>query len=151
LDRTLRIPHDYHVFDTAAQKTILFTSANNADYSFYKSRNIDIHIVDETDNKLDLEKVLNILADQYNITTLYCEGGAGVHGSLHDHGWIDQVHIYIGAKIIGGINAPGCIGGHGIELMNQATRLKIRDIRQFGEDIRLCAGIEGVAAYARSL
>ena len=149
LDRTLRIPHDYHVFDTANQKSILFTSVKDADFSFYKSRNIDVHIIDESSNHLDILKVLNILADQYNITTLYCEGGAGLHGSLHDQQLIDQVHIYIGAKLIGGMNAAGCIGGRGIELMNQATELKIRDIRQIGNDIRLCAGIEGVAAYAR--
>ncbi len=141
LDRTLRIPHDYHVFDTTYQKTILFTSRQNTDISFYQSKNIDIHIVSEKNNKLDIIEILNILADQYNLTTLYCEGGAGLHGTLHDLKLIDQVHIYMGSKLIGGVNAAGCIGGQGIDIMNHATQMDFDDVTRLGDDIRISGRI----------
>ena len=139
LDRTLRIPKNYRIWNTKFQKTLLFTSAknieNNSDLSFYTNNGVDVHPIDENNSILDLEQVLQILADNYSITTLYCEGGNRLHGALHDMGAIDQVDIYIAPKIVGGNNAFGCVGGNGIEWMDDATQLKIRDVQRIGPDI----------------
>lgn len=143
LDRNLRIPLDFNVFDTSRQKTILFTSTKNHDFSKYTDLGVTVETVNENVNGtgLDLMQVLSVLADKYTFTTLYCEGGASLHGSLHDLNVIDQVHIYIAPKIIGGSESRGCIFGNGIGNMSDATQFSFLDIKRIGDDIRLSARI----------
>ena len=139
LDRNLRIPLDFHVFETQKQKTILFTSNILTDTTRYTDLGIDVEHAPENAscNGLDLSVVLSILAEKYLITTLYCEGGAAFHGALNDLGFIDQVHVYIAPKIIGGEHAHGGIGGLGIEQMADARTFKLDEVKQLGEDIKL--------------
>ena len=137
LDRTLRLPLDSRVFDTSAQATILFTARQDADLTPYTARGVKVEYANLKDGKLNITEVLRILATQYKMTTLYCEGGAELHGTLFDHGFVDQVHIYMAPKLIGGHNARGCIGGLGVEQMAQAHTFNFEDIKQLGNDIRL--------------
>ncbi|MBQ9394802.1 MAG: bifunctional diaminohydroxyphosphoribosylaminopyrimidine deaminase/5-amino-6-(5-phosphoribosylamino)uracil reductase RibD [Proteobacteria bacterium] len=137
LDRTLRIPLSHHVFKTDEQKTILFTSRKDADTSAYEARNVAVELVDGDDKGLDLDAVMRCLAKKYMMTTLYCEGGAALHGSLLDHGVIDQIHLYMAPKIIGGEAARGCIAGLGIEKMADALEFCFSDIQTLGNDIRI--------------
>lgn len=143
LDRNLRIPLDFHVFDTAKQKTILFTSNCHQEFSRYTDLGIDVETVDENGSGLDLMQVFSILADKYIFTTLYCEGGASLHGSLHDLNVIDQIHLYIAPKMIGGVESRGCVYGHGIEMMSDATQFRFVDVKQLGDDIRLTGRFNG--------
>ena len=144
LDRNLRIPFDFHVFDTTQQKTLLFTSSIHHDFSKYIDLGISVETVNENENHtgLDLMQILSILSDKYLITTLYCEGGASLHGSLHDLKVIDQMHLYIAPKLIGSSESRGCVYGHGIDTMSDATQFKFVEMKQLGEDIRITARIE---------
>ncbi len=141
LDRTLRLPLNLRVFDTSQQKTILFTAKKDADFTPYLDRNIPVECVDEDNGKLDLVQVMHCLAQKYAMTTLYCEGGAALHGDLLDHNLIDQVHIYIAPKIIGGLNARGCIAGSGIDKMADALEFTPEDIQKLGRDFRISGRI----------
>ena len=140
LDRNLRIPLDASVFNTQSQKTILFTSQNSS-FEAYRERNVIVEIVNENPehNGLDLMQILSVLADKYTITTLYCEGGASLHGALHDLGVIDQMHIYMAPVIIGSSEARGCVYGKGIDLMSDASEYHFKEMCMLGKDIKLSA------------
>jgi len=57
------------------------------------------------------------------ITNLLVEGGSDVLGALLDADAIDEVHAFIGPKLIGGSTAPSAFAGAGIQQMCDATRL----------------------------
>lgn len=139
LDRTLRVPLTHRVFDTSSQRTILFTA--RTDVAAWLERGVEVENVACDAHGLDLREVLRRLATKYLITTLYCEGGATLHGALFDLGLVDQVHAYIAPKLTGGDQARGCIGGAGVELMSQAHRLEHLEIRPLGDDFRMAGRI----------
>ena len=147
LDRKLRIPLDARVFDTTAQKTILFTSRRDADMSPWAARGVQVEFVSEVEQGLDLREVLHILAVRYLMTTLYCEGGARLHGSLFDLGLIDQVHVYMAPKLTGGADAAGCIGGLGVGAMADAPAFEFDSVVRLGKDVRLSGRIHGQKAF----
>lgn len=58
------------------------------------------------------------------ITTLLVEGGGLVMGSLFDARMIDEVHVFIAPKLIGGEKAAAAIAGIGLPEMVDALQLK---------------------------
>lgn len=137
LDRNLRIPLSHNVFNTEHQKTILFTNRKDIDMREYEERNVAIEEVEADEKGIDIEAVLHRLAKKYMMTTLYCEGGASLHGTMLEHRFIDQIHLYMAPKIIGGELSRGCIAGLGIEKMADALSFRFSDIQTLGNDIRI--------------
>lgn len=69
------------------------------------------------------------------LTNLLVEGGAGILGSLHDGGLIDEVWAFVAPKLLGGDGAPAAIGGLGSTVVDGAPRLVVEDVATIGEDI----------------
>ncbi len=83
------------------------------------------------------------------LTNVLVEGGGRLTGSLLDAGQIDEVHVFIAPKLIGGADAPSPIAGRGIQEMSQALQLESIQLEQFGTDIYLrgrVAGTEKISA-----
>ena len=68
------------------------------------------------------------------MTNILVEGGSHLLGSLVDAGQIDEVHVFIAPKLIGGQDAPGAIGGTGLDLMKSALALASPQFEQCGND-----------------
>ncbi|MDO4558362.1 MAG: bifunctional diaminohydroxyphosphoribosylaminopyrimidine deaminase/5-amino-6-(5-phosphoribosylamino)uracil reductase RibD [Planctomycetia bacterium] len=58
------------------------------------------------------------------MTNVFVEGGGRLLGGLFDARQIDEVHIFIAPKMVGGEAAPNPIDGEGIALMEAATTLE---------------------------
>jgi diaminohydroxyphosphoribosylaminopyrimidine deaminase/5-amino-6-(5-phosphoribosylamino)uracil reductase len=69
------------------------------------------------------------------MTNVLVEGGGGLLGSLLDAGQLDEVHVFIAPKLIGGWAATSPIGGHGVEEISQALALENPDLQQVGTDV----------------
>lgn len=85
-----------------------------------------------------LESLLAHLASQ-GMTNLLVEGGGGILGALNDLGQIDEVHAFIGPKLIGGVGAINPLGGSGQSKMQEATPLEIQKLQQLDDDIYVIA------------
>ena len=151
VDRQLRIPLSAKVFDTSAQKTVLFTCASNAPFTPYEAKGVAVECVELAPNtqncdnaapRLDLAQIFARLVERYAITTLYCEGGATLLGQLRDEDVVDSCHIYIAPKLIGGATARPAIAGLGAETMQQAQTFHFEPPQILGNDIRLTAFID---------
>jgi diaminohydroxyphosphoribosylaminopyrimidine deaminase/5-amino-6-(5-phosphoribosylamino)uracil reductase len=57
-------------------------------------------------------------------TNILVEGGSRLLGSLFDLQAIDEVHVFIAPKLVGGELAQSPIGGAGLATMGDATRLR---------------------------
>jgi diaminohydroxyphosphoribosylaminopyrimidine deaminase/5-amino-6-(5-phosphoribosylamino)uracil reductase len=59
---------------------------------------------------------------------------------------IDEVHVFIAAKLSGGQAAPSPIGGEGIDRMAEALPLNDVQVQHVGADLYLTGRIEGRAS-----
>jgi 2,5-diamino-6-(ribosylamino)-4(3H)-pyrimidinone 5'-phosphate reductase len=62
--------------------------------------------------EVDLKKLLYLLW-QRGVTRLMVEGGATLNWSLVSQGLVDEIYIYLGNIIIGGVHAPTLVDGTG--------------------------------------
>ena len=69
------------------------------------------------------------------LTNVLVEGGSQLLGSLHDAGQIDEVHVFIAPRIIGGDKATPAIGALGVERLALATMLDRPRIEPSGDDV----------------
>jgi diaminohydroxyphosphoribosylaminopyrimidine deaminase/5-amino-6-(5-phosphoribosylamino)uracil reductase len=72
------------------------------------------------------------------MTNVLVEGGSTLLGTLFDARLVDEVHVFIAPKIIGGHAAATPVAGEGLELMSQAQKLCQVRGRQVEEDFYLC-------------
>jgi diaminohydroxyphosphoribosylaminopyrimidine deaminase/5-amino-6-(5-phosphoribosylamino)uracil reductase len=76
------------------------------------------------------------------ILSLLVEGGGEVHASFLAEGLVDMVHAYVAPKLIGGREAPGPVGGKGVEHLADALRLRDIDMARLGDDILISGYVD---------
>jgi diaminohydroxyphosphoribosylaminopyrimidine deaminase/5-amino-6-(5-phosphoribosylamino)uracil reductase len=69
------------------------------------------------------------------ILSLLVEGGSAVHASFISQGLVDKVYAYIAPRLIGGREAPGPLGGAGVERLAEAIPLRELDATRLGPDL----------------
>lgn len=76
------------------------------------------------------------------MTNVLVEGGAQVLGNLFDAQLIDEVHVFIAPKLLGGQQAPSPIGGMGLDSMAMAQRIAWAKVEQVDGDVYVQGRIE---------
>jgi diaminohydroxyphosphoribosylaminopyrimidine deaminase/5-amino-6-(5-phosphoribosylamino)uracil reductase len=71
------------------------------------------------------------------MTNVLVEGGANVLGSFFDARAVDEVHVFIAPKIVGGVAALGPVFGQGVERIADALQLAAWEFERIGDDILL--------------
>ena len=81
-----------------------------------------------------LDDLLRQLARR-GLTNVLVEGGGALLGSLLDLNQVDEAHVFIAPKIVGGKQAITPIGGDGYATMDLARKLTAPAIRQIDNDV----------------
>jgi diaminohydroxyphosphoribosylaminopyrimidine deaminase/5-amino-6-(5-phosphoribosylamino)uracil reductase len=71
------------------------------------------------------------------MTNVLVEGGAALLGSFLDAGAIDEVHVFIAPRLIGGVEAKGPIGGLGVATLAEALTFSEWASERVGENLLL--------------
>ncbi|MBC8352709.1 MAG: bifunctional diaminohydroxyphosphoribosylaminopyrimidine deaminase/5-amino-6-(5-phosphoribosylamino)uracil reductase RibD [Planctomycetes bacterium] len=89
------------------------------------------------DGTTPAERLRNLLADlgQRRMTNVLVEGGATLLGTLRDADAIDEAHVFIAPKIVGGANALSPIGGSGLEIISNTKPLADWTVTELDGDI----------------
>jgi len=135
LDANLKIPSNARVLGKEANTIIVTT--NNAPMSKMESlrkQGIDVLVLDGSESKINLRKLIKELAKE-EITSVLIEGGGEVIGSAFDEGIVDKVLLFIAPKIIGGNGSN--IGGNGVDNISKAIDLERVEMKRVGEDFLL--------------
>ncbi|MBE1554278.1 bifunctional diaminohydroxyphosphoribosylaminopyrimidine deaminase/5-amino-6-(5-phosphoribosylamino)uracil reductase RibD [Sporosarcina limicola] len=135
LDRYLRTPKTANIVTDGAVETIIFTlDSDKSRTVFFEHPFVSIERISET--APFLEEVLNHLARR-GIMTLFVEGGSRVHSSFINAGLADELYLYMAPKLIG--NGSSLFIDEKRNLMADSESLRLLDVRQIGEDVRLHA------------
>lgn len=83
------------------------------------------------------ERLLQLLDElgRRRLTNVLVEGGARVLGGLFDARQIDEVHVFIAPKLIGGERALSPIGGAGLDRVPELPQLVDRKVEMIGDDV----------------
>jgi diaminohydroxyphosphoribosylaminopyrimidine deaminase / 5-amino-6-(5-phosphoribosylamino)uracil reductase len=68
-------------------------------------------------------------------TNVLVEGGARLLGSFFDGRHVDEIHVFAGAKIIGGTHAPSPVAGLGRAQLAHAHDVDSLTMRQLGDNV----------------
>ena len=93
------------------------------------------------DGRVRLAPLLDELGRR-GILSLLVEGGSEVHGSFFAEGLVDKVLAYMAPRLIGGRDAPGAIGGRGIERLVETVQLRELDTTRLGADILITGYVD---------
>ncbi len=150
LDRQARLPLDSRLVQTAAETPVLIATGPNADagrLAALSNSGCEIWRGDSAD-PLQLWQDLLSEMGRRQWTNVLVEGGSRVLGTCFDAETVDEVHVFIATKIIGGQTAPPAVGGTGLAMMAQARPLRQLRYSQLGDDLYVTGRVAAKTATA---
>ena len=139
LDARARLSLDSQLVRTLDQAPLLVACCPEASEDAVerlKTAGVEVLVVPagvET-GRVDLAAVLAELGRR-RMTNLLVEGGSEVLGAFADADLIDEAHVFLAAKIIGGRNALGAVGGQGNEQVPTQPTLVPLELRELEGDV----------------
>ncbi len=122
---------------TAHEVPLLLAFGSNVpekERQFWKSKGAEVFISDASTHKERLVLFLEELAKR-GVTNLLVEGGGTLLGHLFDMEMLDEVHVFITPKLVGGANAVVPLAGLGLETMDNAASVTHYTMETIGSDI----------------
>jgi diaminohydroxyphosphoribosylaminopyrimidine deaminase / 5-amino-6-(5-phosphoribosylamino)uracil reductase len=93
------------------------------------------------EGRVSLPALLDELGKR-GVLSLLVEGGGELHAAFFADRLVDKVHAYVAPLLIGGRDAPGPLGGQGIERLPDAIRLRNFDMGRLGDDILITGYVD---------
>ncbi len=137
LDSSGQLPLDCQLLQTLEQGPLLVAVGPHADETQLRqlrSAGCEVWQASASERSRRCRELLTELA-QRGMTNLLVEGGAGVLGAFFDADLIDECHLFLGPKLVGGENALGPIGGQGRPRMQLAGQLQHLTFEVLGDDL----------------
>eukprot|EP00913_Durusdinium_trenchii_P023325 g21903.t1 len=141
VDSRARLPVDSQLVRTAGEiPTLLATStaADSAQLKELEAHGVEILALplpgDEGAPRVDLNGLLRTLGER-TMTHVLVEGGGGLLGSLFDDNLVDEVHVFVAPKIVGGSNAVSPVAGTGRAQISELSDLDSPEIQTPGGDV----------------
>ena len=119
---------------------ILTSPESVTDADLYPQKNVEVKGCAMHGGSVDLRAVLEELGRR-EINNLMLEAGARLSGSMLAQGLVDELVVYMAPDLLGDASR-GMFGIPGIETMQDKQRLRFREVRQIGRDVRLVLDVE---------
>lgn len=142
LDARARLPISSQLVRTARETPTLVVVGEAADSAAHDAlRNSGCKVLTVPTTPAGVPDVSTLMREfgRRRWTNVLVEGGAAVLGSFAEAGLLDELHVFIALKIIGGKEAPGPIGGEGIARIADAVRWAHSRSREIDGDLYLHA------------
>jgi len=137
LDRRNRIPLTANVFKNSRSQKVVYVAG--PDISPRRRKALEGKKVEILNGKLlkngfHIAHLLKELANR-GMNSILIEGGAELNASAFKANVVDQVVAFICPILIGGVRAPGFLGGRGAMKVDGAINLKNIAVTKIGEDL----------------
>ncbi len=145
LDSQATLSIDSNLVKTARELPVIVAVGSHADASrqqALRDAGCQVLCLSGEDHLERLGALLDELGKR-RMTNVLVEGGGRLLGSLFDAGEIDEVHVFVAPKLIGGAEAVVPLGGCGISKMAEAMKLKGVAIECIESDIYIHGRLNG--------
>lgn len=136
VDSQLRMPLDAKLLKNK-QVLIAFASDPENKAEQLTAMGVSLLCIPNEQGKVCLESLLSHLACN-EVNEVMVEGGDGLNGALMALKLIDELVIYYAPKIMGS-DAKGMFALPTLHTMEEVASLEVREVRLFGNDIRILA------------
>ena len=134
VDSAARTPADARLLSEPGRTLIAVSRADDAASRRLADKGAEVESIPADDGFVDLPGLLEALAGR-DVSSVLVEGGGTLLGSLFDGGLIDKYVAFVAPTIIGGVAAPGPIGGQGVKRIADAQSLQRVTVEQLGRDV----------------
>ena len=143
LDTHAALASAHQLVGTARQTPVLIAvgrDAPQADRRRLADAGCEVFVCEGDSHAARLEALLAELGRR-RLTNVLVEGGGKLLGSLLDARAIDEVHVFIAPRLVGGQAAPSPIAGLGIAQIAEALTIGTPRVQQIGEDVYISGRI----------
>ncbi len=142
LDSRARLSDDTQLVQTAADIPVMVVCSTSADpdnVTRLMTRGVEVVMVAESPDGGDTGRIdLEAMWDMFGLrkwTNVLVEGGGGVLGGLVDGDWVDEAHVFLAPKLLGGKAAVGVAAGVGRPEVPDTADLVCVETRTTGADL----------------
>jgi diaminohydroxyphosphoribosylaminopyrimidine deaminase/5-amino-6-(5-phosphoribosylamino)uracil reductase len=139
VDSAASLSSDSRLVRTARESPVLVAAGNDSsdrDRQRLREAGCEVLMCNSASHAGRIEQLLDELGRR-RMTNALVEGGSRLLGALFDLRAIDEVHVFVAPKIVGGHAALAPVGGDGIEKMSDAIQLAELQWERVGEDLYL--------------
>lgn len=140
LDSHLRIRPEARVLTEPGQ--VVIVTASDDDKKMDELATGDVKIIQclEKNGRIELNDALRKLVIDYQLNEILLESGSTLSGAMLDQGLIDELVLYVAAKLLGH-DAQGLFQLPAIVSMQNARKLDVKDVRLIGQDVRIISSL----------
>lgn len=135
LDTHLNMPVSAQLVKPPGRSLILTCAEDQQKQRALQQAGFEVYQLPSKNGRLDLPAVMDFLSQQ-QINELLVEAGSVLNGALLDEGLVDEYVIYMAPCILGD-QGRGLFKLPGLQQMADKKQLKLRDVRQVGQDLKL--------------
>ncbi len=133
-DSNLRIPLDCNLVKTAKEIPTLIATVSDDNKKTQALKNLGVDVIKTTGDTVNIKELMVELGKK-KIDSVLVEGGSTLHWSILEGKLVNELHLYIAPKIVGGKDAKLAVGGAGLESVNDAFMFTAPKVEVFGDDI----------------
>lgn len=138
LDTHLRIPLHANVIQDLSTETIVICSKEADAEKELTLQARGVAVIRLNTDRIDISELLTVLGKQ-NILSLFVEGGAKIHTSFIESGYVNQIIMYMAPKLVGGSDARPFFSGKGAEKIVESLPFEFVEVKFLGQDIKIVA------------
>ena len=143
-DSEARLPLSCRLVETAAEHPLAVAVALDAPaerLAALQARGVEVI---RCQGRSAAERLHSLLVElsARQVTNLLVEGGGSLLGSLLDERAIDEVHVFIAPKVVGGATAVSAMAGRGLASISAALAVANPHLEMVGGDVYLSGRIQ---------
>jgi diaminohydroxyphosphoribosylaminopyrimidine deaminase/5-amino-6-(5-phosphoribosylamino)uracil reductase len=143
-DSEARLPLDGRLVTTLEEAPVTVITSRAASRSAtdaLRASGVEVVVVSGQNEHSRVHSALAELG-QRDVTSLMLEGGSHLAGAFFDAGEIDELRMFVAPLLLGGRQAPGLIGGEGVERIADAARPLSITRETVGDDLLTIARLK---------
>lgn len=137
VDQKASLPLSSKLVQAIGEAPLLIAATHAADpkqVARLQQAGVEVAIFPEAFGRVDIAALLRELG-QRKLTNILIEGGGQLLGSFFDAGLIDEVHIFIAPKLVGGVTSPTPLAGKGLEKIPDLSQLTDLTVLPLEDDL----------------
>jgi riboflavin-specific deaminase-like protein len=128
---------DAHIFKQRISPIIILTTAKASARKLKQLRAVANEVKVFGKAELNLRAALAWLHREWKVKRLVCEGGGELNDAMFRAGLVDELHLTLCPRIIGGRHAPTIADGIGFPKLAHAAQLELKSSKRFGDELFL--------------